>query len=343
MKFILYLCLILAGAVTHAQNRLSFKTISYRTVNKDFAFPFFTGSTPIIKKINHQLQLFELDKVTSRPNQAIFKKVSYDKGTVYGGKVNISYKLFQNNNRLLSLKFNNASCGMTCAYWVTYYNFNQGNGDLIQLSDLFTAAGYTQFKRDVKNKSVHEYQKQLSKMNKEERTYFSDVLSFVGETNLSDFYIKGDKITIDGEDCLSKNQKFGGSNLNMLVTFNLPEFKTYLNEYGKCAFGLSKTNIKRYKSESIPQIFEGSIGKSRVSIVIRKMTNIKYQGTYIYKKHGDGIYFQGVIKNNRLNLTEYNSNGDSVGIIDVVLQPFTIKGTWTNKISNKRLPFIASR
>ncbi|MDJ1467959.1 hypothetical protein [Xanthocytophaga flava] len=97
------------------------------------SFPVFTDSTNslAVQKINQMLQIVELELVKSAKQRNIFEQASFDDGTIYGGKVILTPTIYQNSDRLLSIGFWNSSCGATCAYWVSYYNFNPGNGDLI--------------------------------------------------------------------------------------------------------------------------------------------------------------------------------------------------------------------
>ena len=109
-----------------------------------FSFPIFSNRTNkyAAQKINQTMQLSELEILKGFETKSIFERVSYDGGGIYGNKVSIKFDVFDNTDRILSVQFNETSCGATCAYWVKYYNFNSGNGDLIQLKDLFTEKGF---------------------------------------------------------------------------------------------------------------------------------------------------------------------------------------------------------
>jgi hypothetical protein len=53
---------------------------------------------------------------------------------------------------------------------------------------------------------------------------------------------------IDGENSFSKNQKFASVEIKRISQFRLSEIKSYLNDYGKSLFGLTKDTIKKYRS-----------------------------------------------------------------------------------------------
>jgi len=227
--------------------------------NNEFSFPIFnrTADTITTRNINQLLQLSELELLNGYQTSNIFEKVSINNGTIYGGKVEISFTMLSNNSKVLSMKFNESSCGATCAYWVRYYNFNSGNGDLVQLKDYFTPDGFVSFNKKVLKKRTTKFKKEIMKVNSTVREYLLDVLGCYETEGLEDYYIKDTTILIDGENCLSKNQKF--FDLDMITKFNLAEFKNYLNDYGKAVFGITKGSVAKYYSNELPQLFEGSI------------------------------------------------------------------------------------
>ncbi|HQZ82092.1 MAG TPA: hypothetical protein PLR83_02630 [Pyrinomonadaceae bacterium] len=106
----------------------------------DFAFPIFShennGRTST--RINRFLQLSELYYVGKhRISADIFHQAKANDGSIYGVKFAMSPSIYSNNSRVLSLGFSESSSGATTHYWVQYYTFNSGNGDRIDLKDLF--------------------------------------------------------------------------------------------------------------------------------------------------------------------------------------------------------------
>lgn len=334
--------LIIASLITAAgqTSYFPYKTLSYN----DFSFPIFDrqeDSTTTLK-INQLLQLSELELLYGYQENNLFESVRVDPGTIYGGKVSMSYQILSNTPKMLSIKFDESSCGATCAYWVRYYNFNAGNGDLVQLKDCFTADGFVIFRQHVVNKRKAKFKKELNKLDPAYKDDLNDVLGRFEQDDLTDYYIKDSMIVIDGENNLYKNEK--GFDLDMLTKFYLSEFKDYLNDFGRAVFGITNDSMSGYHSSTLPQLFEGAIDTSlQIILVLNYDYENKMRGVYAYKKYGRGIFIDGELNNDTLILTEYDNDFDVNGHIDAVFDGYWIDGTWSNKDETKMLSIVAKR
>jgi hypothetical protein len=285
------------------------------------------------------LQISELEILKGFETKNIFEQVSIDDGRIYGGKVGIDFKIYDNNSKVLSVKLDESSCGATCAYWVRYYNFNSGNGDLIQLKDLFTKKGYEKFFAFVTKRRIAQLKNELRKMPLAERGDFEGISGSFEADDLMDFYIEKNVLYIDGENSFSKNQKFASVEIKRISRFKLSEFKSYLNDYGKSLFGLTKDSIKKYRSNILPQLFHGKIGNQKVMMVLNNGYGNEMKAEYVYSKYGKGIFLEGKIKADELSLTEKLAKPKESGFIDYVDNGFiearfdgqNITGTWTHK------------
>jgi len=315
------------------------KTITHNQLH----FPVITDAgtnRSVVEKINQNLQLSELELLNGFQTKNIFEKASYNDGTIYGGKTDMTDSIYTNNDRILSIGFDEASSGMTTAYWTRYYNFNSGNGDLIQLSDLFTSSGYKIFLRHVENKSTSKLRSQLKENDQPDSTW-DEVITTIGKLNLDDFYIKGKTIFIDGDNLLSKGQK--GFDLDMLVKFDLTEFKEYLNDYGKCVFNLNNNSIAKYRSKSLPQLFSGSLGNQPILLIIRPLYRDSYDGIYCFQKKGKGINLKGTIHKANIKFVEWKGiNGNYAHITGKIKQD-SIIANWKNTKTTKHVQLTAYR
>jgi hypothetical protein len=309
----------------------------------DFSFPIFSNLSNqyAASKINQMLQISELEILKGFETESIFERISYDGGGIYGGRTDVKFKVQNNNNRVLSIEFHQSSCGATCTYWVKYYNFNSGNGDLVQLTDLFIETVYQKFFEFVTKRRIADLKKELvKKVEPDEREHYSNIINCYEKDNLEDYYIKNNVLYIDGENCFHKGQKFDG--IERISKFKTTEFKKYLNTYGKSLFSVTKDSIKKYRSNALPQLFQGTIAGQNVLMVL----NIDYfaefneaKAKYVYSKYGKGIFLIGKIDNNELTLTEKLPKVRDNGLIDYVDNGFIkaefdgqkIVGTWTNK------------
>ncbi len=324
---------------------------------KDFSFPIFRDppGQRSAMKINHLLQLMELRSLANGPTKDIFRNAEFDDGTIYGGKASILPTVHSNNSRVQSVGFDQSSCGMTCAYWHSYYNFNSGNGDLIQLKDLFTDKGFDRFTKIVMSKRSSKYRREVKeKIKPDEREDYLGVLGTIESDQLSDFYIRTRSIVIDGENCLIKGRKFEG--LDMYVRFDLKEFKPLLNDYGRAVFGLNLSDISKFRSNSLPQLFKGRVNDLIPFSLVLIGSSDNVVGVYAYSKYGKGITLTGSLEDGKFLLTEHylvevplNPNTDvshrlvDGGSISGIFNGNNIEGTLSDKDKTRSYRFRASR
>jgi hypothetical protein len=311
----------------------------------DFTFPIFSNPANkyVAGKINQMLQISELEILRGFETESIFERISVDGGGIYGSKVEIKFIVQNNSRKMLSVKFDESSCGATCAYWVKYYNFNSGNGDLIQLKDLFTEKGFEKFFAFVTKRRIAQLKNEIRKLPPDERSGFEGISGSYEADDLTDFYIKNNVLYIDGENSFSKNQKFASVEIKRISRFKLSEFKSYLSDYGKSLFGMSNNAVKRYRSNVLPQLFQGKIGDQTVAMVLNTGYKDEMKAEYIYSKYGKGIYLEGKINATELSLTEKLPKPNEKGFINYVDNGFieakfdgqNITGNWTSSDKTK--------
>jgi len=324
----------------------NYKTITYN--DKILSFPIFNNSKKslVIEKINQFLQLSELELLIGHEKTSAFEIVSHNSDGLYGGKTDISFELINNSNKLLSIAFNESSCGMTCAYWVRYYNFNSLNGDLISIEDFFTPEGFKKFKPLIIKKRIDNLILQLKSDSLSMDPGFKDEFleektNSIENDNLSDFFIKNNSLFIDGENLLSKNEKFSG--IDMTCQFLLNEFRSYLNEYGKVIFMNTPTQLSTFRSIHLPQLYSGTIGNEKILLIFRKTYENQVDGIYTYLKNGIGINLEGSLNEKALYLKELTRDHQENGSIDAGYTWKEIKGTWTSIDRAKILPIKVIR
>jgi hypothetical protein len=329
------------------------------THGRNFTFHIFSrrAGDPVSRKINQLLQLAELYSLSKdEQSKHIFDQAKANDGSIYGGKTSMDTEVYTNNSRVLSIGIVEASDGATTHYWNKYYNFNSGNGDRIELTDLFTLSGYKEFFNDVVKLRRLKFEREVKK--KVEPQYQADYLETAScfETDdLKDFYVRNGKIFIDGDGCLIKGQKFDG--LNMVVAFSSNYFKKHLNDYGKSLFGFSDSDVSKFRSTSLPQLFEGMVdSKYKFVMVLENEIDDEYWGMYAYLKYGEGIALRGSLKEGELKLTEYVLSPVSVdgpmgrirrpvemGNVSGYMGDGTFSGFWMDKNNLQRRSLFAAQ
>ncbi len=305
--------------------------------DKDLSFPIFKSKrdTLTVEKINQLLQLSELQCIQNKRQKSIFSKIEVNDGGLYGAKTDISFKVKTNNNRVLSLSFDEAASGMTTHYWFVHYNFNAQNGDLIQLKDLFEPDSYAVFYKKALKKGLAQLKKALPK--KENRDFYETTYEY---NESPQFYIENNIIYIDNSGELGKQALFDDINMEMKMSSN--EYLPYLNDYGRFVLGVSNDTITIFHSKSVPQLFIGKIGEAKVLLVINHYGEYAV-AEYVYTKYGEGIMCRGNIMGANLSLKEENEDGQETATINAVIDSETIVGTWQSKDKKTTLPLNLKR
>lgn len=325
--------------------------------SKDFRFPIFAraSDTKVATRINRLLQLSELYSLAKPPySSRMFAQSRANDGSIYGGKVSLIVTVYTNNNRILSLGFDQSACGATCGYWNRYYNFNSGNGDRIELRDLFTPKGYKSFQESLLKRRTVKYQKEVK--NKVELQYQESYMDTVGcfeAADLADFRIWSRSIVVDGYNCLTKGQKFDG--LDMTVAMPVSGFTRYLNRYGRTVFDLDPGSISSFRSRELPQLFEGSVnGTYPIAMVLTPDFGTGFGGFYAYLKYGEGLALKGNKIGNEFKFDEYILSPKVVdgplgeirkaivsGHISGQINGLSFEGVWSDTAQTKQLDFRA--
>jgi len=326
-----------------------------------FSFPIFSNgrANKTSTRINQFLQLTELYFVSKYPvSSNIFHQAKANDGSIYGGKFAMSPSIYSNNSRVISLGFNESSSGATTHYRVKYYTFNSGNGDRIELRDLFTPDGYLMFNELVLKRRSAKYRKEVEKkVEPDEQDAFLGVLGSFEYDDLSDFYIQRQAIVIDGWNMLGKSLI---SDVDMTVSFSLPVFEGYLNDYGRALFGVDRADISKFRSEQLPQLFSGTVNGTYPIVMVlgihdKNQYATYYRGFYAYLRYGDALLISGDDEKDRIDLTERvlsptvidNELGphrrvQDNGYISGKLSGMTFSGTWTDLAHSKQFSFYAS-
>lgn len=318
--------------------------------HEELSFPLITtksqDSIPALR-INQMLQLTKLMLVINKSTSDPFVEVS-PLPTPVIGYVGINYKIHNNTSAILSVGFDESGCGATCHYGVSYYNFNAGNGDLIQLEDLIQPSQYQKFKLWLLKKRSIQLRKAYAKFRKiDEQTKnvgevdINGIIDGYKTDEIPDFYIKDSILYVNGYNYLSKDCKVFG--LDALCKLNTTELKPYLSAYGRVALGLRQDNIAKFRSSSLPQIFVGTIASQPIAMVLEKYGIDKIKASYAYLKYGKAISLMGTLKSGSLNLIEQTEEEKVNGYIEAQWKGSFVHGKWYNTNRSRAHDFSVGR
>jgi len=344
-----YLTIILIIVCANAIGQNDYLKIEKVSKGEDFSFPVIHADVELVQeKINILLQLSELDLIKGKEEKNIFEIVRSDDVSIHAGKVYMGFHILNNTRKNLAIKFVQGSCGMTCANWVCYYNFNPQNGDRYALQDFFTDSNFTAFKNYITPIRQQKIKKQIDELKKTEETGFEEIkyleeylYGYIEEDDLNDFYFTSDSLFFDNYNLLYKNDKYL-YDFNHLTGIPIKDIQYLLNDFGKSAL-LTGENLKNFQSMAEPQLYEGTIGnKSEFYLLFRNEYENNFDGIYAYKKYGKAIDLEGKFKDSQYSFIEYNDNYEEIADITFEKDKTTLTGYWQNRKGNK-LTFTAKR
>ena len=182
---------------------------------------------------------------------------------------------------------------------------------------------------------------------------YLDTIGCFENDDLEDYYIQDRSIVIDGENCLIKGQKFDRLDMRNRIPFR--DFRRNLNRYGRGVFGLDQIDLAKFRSDSLPQLFEGKVNESRIAVVLNHDIGNGIRGVYAYLKYGEGIGLDGSLIDRAASITEYTLSPTTemkvygpvrkyveTGRISGTLEGGRLEGLWTNKEGTETLPLIVT-
>lgn len=292
----------------------NFEIVSLEMEN-NFSFPVFSKSNDTLlgNKINHLLQLTELELLHGYEKKNPFERVAINLINPIPGKEMIQYSIYQNNARLLSFSLAQSFCGAGCTYWCSYYNFNPENGELIHLKDLFSPKGYEVFIQKLDQKRIAVFKQWINKQDSSKREEFEGIPTCYEHAPNTDYYIKNDSIFIDGSICFGKNLMY--SNLDPITSFHKKELKKYLNDYGLLVFGFKKGKLTTYHSNHLPQLFTGKLADDSIAFILSQPQNGNLNGVYFNKTTGQCMQLRGGAVKEGIKLDEFDEEEKPQGSI----------------------------
>lgn len=340
--FILLCTLISASGVAQV-NELRYNTIS---LDSALYFPVFSNAknTNAVHSINQFLQFSKLKKLVSNNTSNVFGNIRHIENDMHVGVVDMDFQILSQNDKYLSLKFNGAIAGVTMWYYTSYYNFNMGNGEPIQLTDLFIVDSLPAVRNMILTKRIAKLKSEITKV---DTTGFEDEgLNYIGECIINEgvvsYYIANGKIIIDDEACLNKGDKFLG--LDMQLVLSPIDYKKYLNEFGLALFGFSNKPIGKFHSTSLPQVFEGTINRRRPMVLLLDQYLDNEVGGWYYLPNQDKIIsVEGELNGTTLVLTTKNDEGEETGTIKATFNQKSIIGILTKKGTTEALKIRLKR
>jgi hypothetical protein len=335
----LLLCIAFAVPATAQQPYFSYRTL---TKGDHISFPVFASNTnaTAATDINRLLQVRELQVLDGYYKDNIFEGIADPQDEAVYYTYDVSFDVKENTPRLLSLRFNISSCGATCYYWSSCYNFNPQTGEPVQLGDLFTAEGLDSFEKKAKGRWNAQIDAVIKGPDAETLEIMEPFRGCFDDTFilLESFYIQGDDLYIDAENCLPKYAKF--YDIDTAVRFSIKELTSYMNDYGRSVFGLSKELPTAYKGELLKELIVGTNPHKDIvlALVIEGHTII----TGYYAAIRNGIYapLDGAYENGKMNCEVIDDGARTIARVSATIEGDRITVVYEDASGNK-MPAVA--
>lgn len=203
---------------------------------------------------------------------------------------NWTYTTPINNSRVLSV-----SC-QPAAGQARHFLFNAATGSVISLQDVFTVNGMAYIKRQM----VRIRQQQPAdehfplKPEIQEKCFKSDI---------QEFLLTPDSLFIFPAHCFSKDSLGNTNRQPERVAFSMAAVGQYLSEYGEVLLGITKKpKLKKLYSTGVAGLYRGTIDQEEVFLQLDAPWDRSLSGTLYFTGSGQSFPFEGVFKNNRLDI-----------------------------------------
>lgn len=264
------------------------------------------------------MQISELRSVDGYYKSSVFEGVIDLEDAEFNYYFGIDFEVQHNTPQLLSVRFSLNSCGATCYYWTTCYNFNAQTGEPIQLGDLLTAEGL----ENISNKAATRWKARVDDALKTQDELDADAAATIGECledtdmMLESFYVQGNDLIIDAENCLPMFAKF--MDIDTAIRISVKELTPFLSDYGKSIFGIGSKPVSGFASEYLLKALQVYGNKSKDVFLGLVTTTNGTVGYYANKKAG--IYAYGESENNTGLVLGVDNDGGRIGSITIDLE-----------------------
>lgn len=177
-----------------------------------------------------------------------------------------------------------------------HFLFNAATGSLISLQDIFSVNGLAYIKRQM----VRIRQQQAAdlrfpvKPEGQEKCIKSDI---------QEFLLTPDSLFIYPAHCFNTDSMGNTDPQPERVAFPMASVGQYLSEYGAVITGISKKpKLKKLHSAEVAGLYQGQIDQEEIFLQLEAPFEKSLNGTLYFTRSGQSLPFEGVFKNNRLEI-----------------------------------------
>ena len=287
----------------------------------------------VAAKINDRLFIGQFGVLAPKTTR---KHFTAEDGVVVEGLASQDFSISRNDDRVLTVAFENEGCGAYCEGYRVFYSFDVRTGDTLYAEDLFTEVGLRSLQGQIHRARLSAYRKLLVSLRnelkiaqKQRQANSQDLRNDLQERIELNSRCAGEGIHTDRTPRAADiSIGFGYDNLELAATeFHLTRGRCSnhamraLDDVGDFTLTLSyaalrphltdygKTLLLKEGSAQPPvgiygQILRGNIGGSEVTMLINKGSDNSVAGHYFYNKYSKPIELSGRVIGDQLELTE---------------------------------------
>jgi hypothetical protein len=322
------------------------------------------------RKINDWLFIEQTGVLAPRQYSAKFKA---DGMPELVGTTSEDFATPRNDARILTISLDREGCGAYCESYTTYFQFDAQTGRALGKSDLFTNAGMVELAKRMRKERIAQYRQGIAvftreikaqrskklKVSKEEADDLQDRLDFnqacideilaTQETNAemaqhfeyNKLALLPNKLRIVAGRCSNHAMRALDDAGDIKLDLTYASLGPYLTVYGK--------NLLLGQGSAGPQdnvwgqLLRGTLGKgTAITMLLKNEKTDDVQGTYYYDKFGSPINLSGTVKEQVIELNEFDpvqskEEPKPVATLRLVRTGDQLKGVWTKLKDSKSL------
>jgi hypothetical protein len=306
-------------------------------------------------------------------DEALVKKIN-DRLVFLSAEGNESqqFTVSRNDDRVLTIAFDNEGCGAYCENYNTYFSFDLKDGTVLTAANLFTPAGLQALSVRLRQEQITRYSQQLATLGKELKAARAKGSKQAMQDATSDLEerIELNQNCLEGQRSLAKEangqqapvRPFGNSEFEVAakafkltagrcsnhamralddvgdVTLSLPypTLAPWLSAYGRSV--LLGEGSAAPAERVYGQLLRGTLGgKTAITMLLEKEEGDGVSGAYFYDKFRRPIALSGTRRGSTLELKEQvDDKPESDATLSLTISGDELRGQWASKAANKQ-------
>lgn len=317
----------------------------------------------VATKINDRLFIGQFGVLAPKLTRKYF---TAEDGVVVEGLASQDFSISRNDDRVLTVAFENEGCGAYCESYRVFYSFDVKTGDTLAAEDLFTQTGLINLHKQLHYARLSAYRKAVASLRNElklaqkqrhanDRESLNDLQerielnsSCAGEGTHTDrtpraaeivavagfgydkFELAATEFRLTRERCSNHGMRALDEVGDYTLTLSYPALRPHLSSYGKTL--LLNEGSAKLQASIYGQILRGNIGGSEITMLIVKGSDNSVAGHYFYEKYRKPIEVNGRVAGDQLELTEAVAESSAEkSTLRLAISGSRLSGIWKGK------------